>query len=226
MVFCKIRKKWQMPGILMLFLGFLMFTVSVLSVNTAFAAEAQSFGERAKSMSEIMAIRISNSPDKTRIVVDCTKEVTFKTSTLANPSRVVIDIGNAWLNPVISKSLNIDSRFAKRMRIAQYDPTAVRVVVESTMGKNNVKIFPLKGGAAGYRVVMDFGNLQTGTSGSTIDFNPKPKQEKPVIKDPTTAPSPNTSTNTGTNTNTKNSTDPIINTTKSSFSSLSSILRL
>ena len=206
MVFCKIRKKWQMPGTLMLFLGFLMFTVSVLSVNTAFAAEAQSFGERAKSMSEIMAIRISNSPDKTRIVVDCTKEVTFKTSTLANPSRVVIDIGNAWLNPVISKSLNIDSRFAKRMRIAQYDPTAVRVVVESTMGKNNVKIFPLKGGAAGYRVVMDFGNLQTGTSGSTIDFNPKPKQEKPVIKDPTTAPSPNTSTNTGTNTNTENST--------------------
>ena len=148
-------------------------------------AEAAGFAQRAGSMSEITGIRVSTDADKTRIVVDGTKETEYKVSVISNPQRIIIDIQNAWVSPNVKKATNIDSRFAKAVRIAQHDSSTVRVVVESSMGKNNYKIFALKGGTTAYRVVMDFGKVGGGSKNSGIDFNPQPK--------------PDTSTSTNTN---------------------------
>lgn len=130
-------------------------------------AEAAGFAQRAGSMSEITGIRVSTDADKTRIVVDGTKETEYKVSVISNPQRIIIDIQNAWISPNVKKATNIDSRFAKAVRIAQHDSSTVRVVVESTMGKNNYKVFALKGGTTAYRVVMDFGKVGGNTSTST-----------------------------------------------------------
>ena len=148
-------------------------------------AEAAGFAQRAGSMSEITGIRVSTDADKTRIVVDGTKETEYKVSVISNPQRIIIDIQNAWVSPNVKKATNIDSRFAKAVRIAQHDSSTVRVVVESSMGKNNYKVFALKGGTTAYRVVMDFGKVGGGSKNSGIDFNPQPK--------------PDTSTSTNTN---------------------------
>lgn len=148
-------------------------------------AEAAGFAQRAGSMSEITGIRISTDADKTRIVVDGTKETEYKVSVISNPQRIIIDIQNAWVSPNVKKATNIDSRFAKAVRIAQHDSSTVRVVVESSMGKNNYKVFALKGGTTAYRVVMDLGKVGGGSKNSGIDFNPQPK--------------PDTSTSTNTN---------------------------
>lgn len=150
-------------------------------------AEAAGFAQRAGSMSEITGIRVSTDADKTRIVVDGTKETEYKVSVISNPQRIIIDIQNAWVSPNVKKSTTIDSRFAKAVRIAQHDSSTVRVVVESSMGKNNYKVFALKGGTTAYRVVMDFGKVGGGSKNSGIDFNPQPK--------------PDTSSSTGSNTN-------------------------
>ena len=150
-------------------------------------AEAAGFAQRAGSMSEITGIRVSTDADKTRIVVDGTKETEYKVSVISNPQRIIIDIQNAWVSPNVKKAANIDSRFAKAVRIAQHDSSTVRVVVESSMGKNNYKVFALKGGTTAYRVVMDFGNVGGGSKNSGIDFNPQPK--------------PDTSSGTGSDTN-------------------------
>ena len=150
-------------------------------------AEAAGFAQRAGSMSEITGIRISTDADKTRIVVDGTKETEYKVSVISNPQRIIIDIQNAWVSPNVKKATNIDSRFAKAVRIAQHDSSTVRVVVESSMGKNNYKVFALKGGTTAYRVVMDFGKVGGGSKNSGIDFSPQPK--------------PDTSSSTGSNTN-------------------------
>ena len=45
------------------------------------------------------------------------------------------------------------------------------------MGKNNYKVFTLKGGTTAYRVVMDFGKVGGGSKNSGIDFNPQPKPD-------------------------------------------------
>ena len=148
-------------------------------------AEAAGFAQRAGSMSEITGIRVSTAADKTRIVVDGTKETEYKVSVISNPQRIIIDIQNAWVSPNVKKATTIDSRFAKAVRIAQHDSSTVRVVVESSMGKNNYKVFALKGGTTAYRVVMDFGKVGGGSKNSGIDFNPQPK--------------PDTSTSTNTN---------------------------
>ena len=151
-------------------------------------AEAAGFAQRAGSMSEITGIRVSTDADKTRIVVDGTKETEYKVSVISNPQRIIIDIQNAWVSPNVKKSTTIDSRFAKAVRIAQHDSSTVRVVVESSMGKNNYKVFALKGGTTAYRVVMDFGKVGGGSKNSGIDFNPQPK--------PDTSSSSSTSSNT------------------------------
>lgn len=142
-------------------------------------AEAAGFAQRAGSMSEITGIRVSTDADKTRIVVDGTKETEYKVSVISNPQRIIIDIQNAWVSPNVKKATNIDSRFAKAVRIAQHDSSTVRVVVESSMGKNNYKVFALKGGTTAYRVVMDFGKVGGDTSrsnntnkGETVETTP------------------------------------------------------
>lgn len=140
-------------------------------------AEAAGFAQRAGSMSEITGIRVSTDADKTRIVVDGTKETEYKVSVISNPQRIIIDIQNAWVSPNVKKATNIDSRFAKAVRIAQHDSSTVRVVVESSMGKNNYKVFALKGGTSAYRVVMDLGKVGGGSKNSGIDFNPQPKPD-------------------------------------------------
>lgn len=157
-------------------------------------AEAAGFAQRAGSMSEITGIRVSTDADKTRIVVDGTKETEYKVSVISNPQRIIIDIQNAWVSPNVKKSTTIDSRFAKAVRIAQHDSSTVRVVVESSMGKNNYKVFALKGGTTAYRVVMDLGKVGGDTSGS----NNTNKAEK--VETPPSVTTPSGTTPSGTST--------------------------
>lgn len=154
-------------------------------------AEAAGFAQRAGSMSEITGIRVSTDADKTRIVVDGTKETEYKVSVISNPQRIIIDIQNAWVSPNVKKATNIDSRFAKAVRIAQHDSSTVRVVVESSMGKNNYKVFALKGGTTAYRVVMDFGKVGGNTSTST---NTNTNKGETVETPPSGTPPSGTST--------------------------------
>ena len=168
------NKMWTF--VLMLFAAFWLCTAQQ-------NAQAAGFAQRAGNMSEITGIRVSTDSDKTRIVVDGSKETSYTVSVISNPQRIIIDIQNAWVSPNVKKSTTIDSRFAKAVRIAQHDETTVRVVVESSMGKNNYSVFALKGGSSAYRVVMDFGKVSSSRKAAGIDFNPKPK--------------PETSTNTG-----------------------------
>lgn len=155
----------------------MLFIAGFMVIFGAVHGEAATFAERADAMAEIKAVRVSKSPDKTRIVLDGTKKTTYKVSVLSNPQRIVVDIQNAWLAPDVKKSTAIDSRFARSVRIAQHDASTVRVVVESSVGKNNYKVFSLNGGSTAYRVVLDFGNLGESSSGAAIDFNPKPKDD-------------------------------------------------
>ncbi len=165
----------QLVGIVLLLAGFFM-------LGTIKPAEGAAFSERIGSMSEIKDVRVSSDKDHTRIVVDSTKQLTFDTSVLSNPQRIVVDIHAAWINAKLKKTISVDSRFVKSVRIAQHDQDTVRIVVESSMGANNRKFFSLKGGSAGHRLVMDFGNFQQSSSGAAIDFGKK--------KDDSTASAP------------------------------------
>lgn len=169
-----------------LFLAYMAALCLLLPLASAAAAESD-FGERINGMAEVTGLRESSDGDKTRIVIDATREVTYKKMVLSSPDRVVVDIANAWLSPEVKRSIDIDNTFVGKVKIAQFDPKTVRVVVETKVGQNNYQVFSLNSGSVPGRVVMDFGNLENSddvkidwSKKTTEPIEPQPEQEKPM----------------------------------------------
>ena len=139
---------------------------------------------QAAPLTQIKNVRVHADKEKVRIVVDADGEVDYKSMTLASPGRVVVDISGARISSSVAKSQKIESQFATKVRLGQFNPTTVRIVVETEMYKSssNYDVFSLEGGPVPYRVVMDFGNLSgsagvstssaggASSGGSNIDF--------------------------------------------------------
>lgn len=123
---------------------------------------------QAAPLTQIKNVRVHADKEKVRIVVDADGEVDYKSMTLASPGRVVVDISGARISSSVAKSQKIESQFATKVRLGQFNPTTVRIVVETEMYKSssNYDVFSLEGGPVPYRVVMDFGNL-SGSAGSS-----------------------------------------------------------
>ena len=153
-------------------------------------ASASDFGERVSGMAEVTGVRISSHSDKVRIVVDANKAVSFKKMVLSNPDRVVVDLPNAWLSPKAKQNINLDSPFAGRLQVAQFDKQTVRIVVETKVGSNNYNVFKLTGGPVPCRIVLDFGDISGGTDDRKIDLpddrdaSPQPAYTPPAHEQP------------------------------------------
>ena len=128
-------------------------------LGTAMPVSAADFSERVGSMAKIAGVRVGATGNRVRVVVDATKPVEYKTMVLKEPGRIIIDIKGAWLDPGIARETDIGSRFASKVRVGQYDPETVRVVVHSEVKKENFAVFGFAGEEIPYRVVMDFGKL-------------------------------------------------------------------
>ena len=139
----------------------ILFTLLFLlgTVLPSFAEAATPFSEKAAKLSGITAVRMAGSMERLRIVLDANKEVDYSVMVLSNPSRVVVDLHGAWLSPNVARETVIESRFASKVRVAQFNENTVRVVVETTMGKGQYDVFSIEGGAIPYRVVLDFGKV-------------------------------------------------------------------
>lgn len=160
----------------------------LLPAGTADAA----FSDRTKDMAKITGIRIGRTEGNVRIVVDSDHPVTYRQFTLANPTRVVLDVQNAWIMPEAKKNVQVDSPLVSGVRAAQFDENTVRIVVDTTVGKDGWKVFSLDGGKP--RIVLDFGRTPKATAGTKApSAKPAPTQQptKPTKPAPpkTTPPS-------------------------------------
>lgn len=120
-------------------------------------AEEQSFSERKANLAEVHALRVGYGSGTVRIVLDVTKPIEFTESYAENPSRLILDLKNTWLNPTVQREIEIKSLAAKKIRIAQFNPSTVRIVIE-TMAET--RPFNLRGGTTGHRFVIDVGNAE------------------------------------------------------------------
>lgn len=157
-----------MRRIISLLIVILVGMLAVISAGTAEAA----FSDRAKDMAKVAGIRIGRTDGNVRVVVDSDRPVSYRQSVLSHPTRVVLDIQNAWIAPEAKKDIAVDSPLLSRVRIAQFDPTTVRIVLETTVQKGGWKIFSIDGEKP--RVVMDFG---TPAGGAAV--NPPQETWKP-----------------------------------------------
>lgn len=142
------------------------------TVSPAASAEA-AFSDRAKDLTRITGVRIGRTDGNVRIVVDSDRAVSYKQSVLASPTRIVLDVQNAWIAPEAKKDIAVDSPLVSRVRVAQFDASTVRIVVESSVQKGGWKVFSIDGEKP--RVVMDFGGAPTAKPA-----RPVPKKQPPV----------------------------------------------
>ena len=154
----------------------LSLLILIAATQTAQAEQAaeKTFNERKANLSEVAAVRFAYGEGTVRIVVDMTKKVEVVESYAENPSRMILDLKNSWLNnDTVKREIELKSLAAKKIRVAQFDPTTVRIVIE-TMA--DTKIFHMDGGSKGHRLVIDVGNS---------DFKANPELNKPDVADET-----------------------------------------
>ena len=138
---------------------FILLSLLVLFAvtQTAFAAENPSFSDRKANLAEFHSLRVGYGLGTVRIVLDLTRQVEFKESYVENPSRMIVDLQNTWLNPTVQREIELKSTVGKRIRIAQFDPSTVRIVIESMA---ETKLFFLAGGKSGQRLIIDLGSAE------------------------------------------------------------------
>ena len=103
-------------------------------------------------------VRHSYGSGTMRIVLDLTDAIEFAESTAENPSRSIIDLKNTTVgNELHNYAEELNSTAAKRLRVARFDSSTVRIVIETMAA---IKVFKLNGGPSGYRLVIDVGNSE------------------------------------------------------------------
>jgi len=149
-------------------IGLLIF---IFSISTCEAANLN-------GKTEIKDLRYSLGSGTVRIVLDVGKKIDFTESYAENPSRLIVTLKNAWIDVTkMKRDIELASTAAKRIKVAQFDDSTVRVVVETL---SDVIIFWLDGGPAGNRLVVDVGNA---TFKPNEELNKKQQEkEKPKSK--------------------------------------------
>ena len=139
--------------------GLLVFFTMLFIIQETEAAETEeteqdSFSSQIANMAEVKNMRYNMGNGRIRLVLDVTRKIDHKEMFLENPSRMVIDIDNAWIGNDVPREIELNSTAASKARIAQFDKTIVRLVIE-TSAENNV--FYLDDRDNGGRLVIDIG---------------------------------------------------------------------
>jgi len=124
-----------------------------LLLSVAFVASAISATPMANS-AEIEAVRLWRAPDHTRVVLDLSGAADFKTLTLADPDRLVLDLLDTRLNTTLS-ALPLEETPIAGVRAGIRQGTNLRLVFDLT-AQVTVSVFLLPPNeSTGHRVVVD-----------------------------------------------------------------------
>jgi len=120
----------------------------------------------AASVAQVKGFRMWASPESTRLVIDLSKSVEHRLSTLSNPERVVIDINQTSLSKSIH-NLNYDLGAVSDVRSANKKQNKLRLVLD-LKHKVHPKSFLLKpNNKYGYRLVIDLEKVSSNKNSSS-----------------------------------------------------------
>lgn len=81
----------------------------------------------------VTAARLWPAQDYTRITLEAPRPFAYKMTLLKNPERIVVDIENSDINPVLkslSEKVSASDPYIQQLRIARFKPNVVRIVVD------------------------------------------------------------------------------------------------
>ncbi|MFA5081343.1 MAG: N-acetylmuramoyl-L-alanine amidase [Hydrogenophilaceae bacterium] len=112
----------------------------------------------AQAATTIKAVRLWPSPDYTRITLEFSRAPEFKYFTLSNPDRLVVDLRNVELNPLlqaIGEQVGPGDTVVSAVRTGVYQPGVIRLVTE-LKSQAKPKVFTLDPmGNYDHRLVID-----------------------------------------------------------------------
>ncbi|MBC7698130.1 MAG: N-acetylmuramoyl-L-alanine amidase [Bacteroidia bacterium] len=130
---------------LCLYIGF-TFSLALSAINTVQADNS------------VVAARVWPAQDYTRITLESSKPFIYKMSMIQNPERIVLDVENIELNPII-KSLTdkilASDPYIKQIRVAKYQQNVVRLVVDLKAEVKPSAFTLAPTGEYKYRLVLD-----------------------------------------------------------------------
>ena len=98
---------------------------------SASATPASLTTKKKSGLTLVTGIRHWSTPDYTRVAIDVEGEVKYEAGRVPNPDRIFFDLADTKLASVlVGKSFDVQDGFLKKIRVAQYQPGATRVVLE------------------------------------------------------------------------------------------------
>lgn len=162
----------------------------ILLIVTLNLSAIQSTDPRA----EISGLRFHQHPDFLRIVLDISQVREFYSAELKNPERFYLDVFQAKLSPSLAgRSLELNSGCVRSLRLAQKNPSTVRLTVELEPGKKEEqKIYYLKNPN---RLVLDlYHRVEPSAKGAGDSASAQaanlPKEKSVATSPPVTAENP------------------------------------
>jgi N-acetylmuramoyl-L-alanine amidase len=117
---------------------------------------SQNGGIARAPLATVLPIQHWSSNRYTRVVVQTSEPVAFRHNLLEGnqeqPRRLYIDLSNSRLGPDMAGAIPIEDGLLRRVRSAQFDPTTVRVVLDTQTTITDYKVFSLENPS---RVVID-----------------------------------------------------------------------
>jgi N-acetylmuramoyl-L-alanine amidase len=86
---------------------------------------------RIVAVPRVQKIRTNVTADSTEVIIDLEDSVQYTAGRIANPDRIYFDLHAAKLTPAIAKAdAHVSGGLLTKVRVAQYKPTVVRVVLD------------------------------------------------------------------------------------------------
>ncbi len=106
----------------------------------------------------VTGIRHWSSPDSTRVAIDLDGAVEYQAGRVPNPDRIFFDLPNTKLtSTLVGKSFDVQDGFLKKIRVAQYQRDATRVVLEvENLSEYSAFVLPNP-----YRLIIDIHGRKT-----------------------------------------------------------------
>lgn len=112
----------------------------------------------AMAANEVSATRVWPSDDYTRMTFEAGGAFKYQTFSLKKPERLVLDIEDIALNAVLNalpKQILADDPYIQQVRIGQYQPNVVRVVIDLKQDVNFNVFSLMPAGEYSHRLVLD-----------------------------------------------------------------------
>jgi N-acetylmuramoyl-L-alanine amidase len=111
---------------------------------------------------EVRAVRLTASPDGTRVILELSGNARHNLFALTNPDRVVIDVSDAHLAPG-SGGAPAGAGVVKQIRMARRPSGELRVVLDLTQSIRAKSFVSTPSDRSGYRLEIDLGNPPVST---------------------------------------------------------------